>query len=62
MRHTFLVHVVTDIGDDDPQDLMGDVEDVIAEALDTEALAARMPLGDVDVECVDAFETPGVPA
>jgi hypothetical protein len=57
MRHTFVIHLAADIGGTDPEDLMADVEDVATEAFDTEALAGRMPLRDVEVECVDAYET-----
>jgi hypothetical protein len=57
MRHTFVLHLAADIDGTDPEDLMGDVEDAITEAFEREVLDDGMPLREVDVECVDAYET-----
>lgn len=49
MRHTFILHVTAEIHDDDPQELMSDIEsDARYGGLDN--------YEQVEIECVDAHE------
>ena len=53
MRHTFVLHVTAETGDLDPQELMGEVEEFVAES----CRWLWNPTGTAwhQVECVDAW-------
>jgi len=57
VRHTFVMQVTVDIGDVVPQELMDDLEEIVADGLQREADSGRWTeLAEADVECVDTWE------